>query len=412
MDTKNLLSVVLGLEDSSWHISDVDLNTKEETVYVTLRYATPLQFHCKKCASTEYKHIHDHKTRTWRHKDLCEFMTVLKADVPRVSCAQCGCVSQVTIPWAQAFMRITHSLAQQILDACVVMSLSDVQKTYRISWYTLSHVLARAVASARQVKDISHVKVLGIDEVALHKGHVYLTLFYDLERSEVIWVGENRRCETVQQFVHFFGTENFHALNAICCDMWPPYLKAITMFGCRDKVVFDKFHIKKHLNDAVDKVRRQEHRTLLEHGNGVLKHTKYLWLKNQENLSVCQQQTFKELKNSDLKAARAYALKELFNHFWDNRTTGWATQFFDKWYRTAIHSGLAPVKRVAYMLKKYWYGIINYINYPVTNARSEGINSKIRVYTKRAYGYKTATMLKNIIFLACGGLHIHPLKSR
>ncbi len=281
MDTKKLLSVVHGLEDSSWHICDVDLNTKEETVCVTLQYATPLQFHCKKCGRTEYTHIHDHKTRTWRHKDLCEFMTVLKADVPRVSCVQCGCVSQVTIPWAQIFMRITHSLAQQILDACMVMSLSDVQKTYR-----------------------------------------------------------------------------------------------------------------------------------MEQGNGILKHTKYLWLKNKENLSVCQQQTFNELKNSDVKAARAYALKELFSHFWHNCTTGWAAQFVDKWYRTAIHSGSAPVKRVAYMLKKYWYGIINYINYPVTNARSEGINSKIPVYTKRAYCYKSVTMLKNIIFLACGGLHIHPLKSR
>ncbi len=212
MDTKSLLSVVLGLKDSSWHICDVDLDTEEETVYVTLQYTTPLHFHCKKCGSSEYKHIHDNKSRIWRHKDLCEFMTVLKADVPRVRCAQCGCVSQITIPWAHVFMRITHSFAQQILNGCVVMSLSDVQKSYRISWYTLSKVLNGAVESARKSKDISRVNVLGIDEVAIRKGHVYLTLFYDLGRGEVIWVGENRRSETVHQFVDFFGEQQFKAL--------------------------------------------------------------------------------------------------------------------------------------------------------------------------------------------------------
>jgi transposase len=412
MNTKSLLSVVLGLDTSSWYITDVDLNTTEEIVYVTLNYRKPLHFKCKDCGCTQYEHIHDHKQRTWRHKDLCEYLTVLKADVPRVSCKSCHRISQVSIPWAKAFMRTTLSFQQQILDACVVMSLSDVQKMYKVSWYTLSMILIRAIANARAVKDTSSVRFLGIDEIAIRKGHTYLTLFYDLEQGEVIWVGEDRRYETLLQFVEWFGEEHFRALTAICCDMWDPYLKAIKGLNCTDKVVFDKFHIKKHLNDAVDKVRRQEHRILQGYGDCSLKHSKYLWLKNPINLTACQKQAFKELKNSDLKVARAYGLKELFTHFWDYQTVGWATQFFNRWFWAATHSRLTPVKKVATMLKRYWYGIINYIKHPLTNARSEGINSKIRVYTKRAYGYKTVDMLKNIIYLTCGGLNIHPLKSR
>ena len=412
MNTKNLLSIVLGLDNSCWYIADVDLNQKEEIVYIQMQYKTPLAFTCEECGCTQYKHIHDHKQRTWRHKDLCEYQTVLKADVPRVVCSDCGRVSQVTIPWAHAFMRTTLSFQKQLLNACVTMSLADVQKTYRVSWYTLSNILTRAIDTARANKDITHVKYLGIDEIAIHKGHSYLTLFYDLERSEVIWVGENRRYETVLEFADWFGIDNFQSLISICCDMWDPFLKAIDILGCKNKVVFDKFHMKKHLNDAVDKVRRQEHRILLSNGDYALKNTKFLWLKNQYNLTVCQKQTFKELKNSDLKAARAYSLKELFNHFWDYQTIGWATQFFKRWYWAASHSRLAPIKKVAKMFKKYWYGIINYIKHPLTNARSEGINSKIRVYTKRAYGFKTFDMLKNIIFLTCGGLNFHPLNSR
>lgn len=412
LNTKNLLSVVLGLDNSSWHIADVDLNLKEEVVYIQMQYKSPLAFKCDECGCVDYKHIHDHKKRTWRHKDLCEYKTVLKADIPRVTCSECGRVSQIIIPWADAFMRTTRSFQEQILYACVTMSMADVQKTYRISWYTLSNILTRAIDNARKAKDVINVKNLGIDEIAIHKGHSYLTLCYDLDRSEVIWVGENRRCETVLEFAEWFGKENFQTLDSICCDMWDPFLKAIAILNCKDKVVFDKFHIKKHLNDAVDRVRRQEHQILLRDGNDLLKSTKYLWLKNHYNLTECQKQTFKELKNSDLKAARAYGLKELFNHFWDYQTTGWATQFFKRWYWAATHSRLAPIKSAAKMLKKYWYGIINYIKHPLTNARSEGINSKIRVYTKRAYGYKTFDMLKNIIYLTCGGLDFHPLKSR
>lgn len=412
MDTKKFLSTILGLEKSVWYIADVDLDIPKETVNVTLRYNALPSFACPHCGATTRHRIHDHKARTWRHKDLCEYITVLSARIPRMRCGSCGRVTQVPVPWADVMLRITHSFETQILNACALMSLSDVQKMYRVSWYTVVGVLTRAIERNRATKSYDHIRHLGVDELAIHKGQRYLTLCYDLDAGEVIWIGAGRDYQTVKQLVGWFGAERFAALESICCDMWDPYIKALKEHIDPSRVVFDKFHIKQHLNTGVDRVRKQENRELAQQGDRALFGTKYLWLKNPCNLTPCQKHTFRDLHRKSLKVGRAYALKESFNHFWDYRSVTWAEGFFRRWYRSAVHCHLEPMKRVAKMLKKYWYGVISYISHPITNATSEGINSKIRVFTKRAYGFRTEKMFENIVYLACGGLDLHPLKSR
>lgn len=412
MNTKKFLSAILGLENSVWYIADVDLDVPKETVIVTLRYKEIPSFVCPHCGATSGHRIHDHKERTWRHKDLCEYITVLSARVPRIRCGSCEKTTLVSVPWADAMMRITNSFEKQVLNACVLMSLSDVQKMYRISWYTVVGILTRAIERKRMAKSFTGLRHLGIDELAIHKGHRYLTLVYDLDAGEVIWIGKERDYQTLTQFIEWFGAERFAALESVCCDMWDPYVKALKEHIDPSKIVFDKFHIKQHLNIAVDNVRKYENRELSAYGETALRGTKYMWLKNHSNLTRCQKHTFKDLKKRKLKVGRAYALKELFNHFWDYRSVAWAEDFFHRWYMSTIRSRLEPMKRVARMLKKYWYGIVSYVTHPITNATSEGINSKIRVFTKRAYGFKTDKMFENIVYLACGGLDIHPLKSR
>jgi transposase len=408
MQIKELLKDVLAL-DHDWIIGQVSKDDNNRTILVELKYRKNKQFVCPIC-QCPVNVIHDHKERTWRHIDLGVYKTVLRAAVPRINCPQCG-VNQIKVPWAEKHMRITGQLQRQLVSGLLAMCAKDVCRMYQVTWQTVSIALERTIARLRQVKRYDHVRVIGIDEIAIRKGYKYLTVVYDLDAGEVIWIGKERTYETLCQFIDWFGRERFRTLDNICCDMWDPYLKAIKEHRGETGIVFDKFHIKKHLNDAVDLVRKAEHRTLTEQGIALLKKTKYIWLKNPCNLSDHQEATFKELKQHNLKVMRAYELKELFNYFWQYAKPAWATKFFESWCRSVSRSRLQPMKKTAQMLKSYWYGVINYITAPITNAKPEGINCKIRVFTKRAYGYSTFTMMANMIFLGCGGLNLQPLTS-
>jgi transposase len=409
MNTKQLLKDVLGLQ-YGWRIGHIEKDDTARTVTVEIRYRKNMRLYCPLCQKRATG-IHDHHERTWRHKDLGDYKTILRASVPRVKCKSCNSVNLVAVPWADKMMRITEPFQRQLVAGLIKMTVKDVCNTYAVSWYTVNKALTTTIADLRKKKRYDWVTVIGLDEIAIRKGHKYLTIVYDLTAGEVIWIGRDRTCETLKEFIVWFGEERFKTLDSICCDMWDPYLKAIKEYRGEMGIVFDKFHIKQHLNDAVDSVRKIEHRALTAEGVDVLTKTKYIWLKNPANLTERQEVTFQELRHQHLKVFRAYQLKELFNFFWLYRSQCWAEKFFKSWYFSATHSRLTPMIKTAKMLKSYWYGIISYITTPLTNARSEGMNCKIRVFTKRAYGYKTVQMLTNMIFLGCGGLDLPPLTS-
>lgn len=411
MDIPELLHAVLKLPKTGWEIVSAQLDPSKETIFVELKYKKTMKMLCPDCGTNCTGHIYDHNERIWRHKDLCEYRTLVHANVPRVRCKKCDTIVLIDVPWADKQMRITKAFERHLVNGCILMPISDVRQLYHVSWYTVCNALERTIEKCQKEKSYQDIKYIGIDEIAIHKGHEYLTVVYDLAKSEVIWMGKDRTYATVLEFISWFGAERLKQLDAVCCDMWDPFIKALTQFVDPSKIVFDKFHIKQHLNKAVDSVRKMEHKDLLAEGCDDLQHTKYLWLKNHDRLSWQQHITFKELQKKNLKVFRAYELKELFTHFWNYSLTGCAERFFKDWYWAATHSRLEPIIRVAKMLKRYWYGVISYIKQPVTNATSEGINSKIRVFTKRAFGFKTYEMFRNIVFLGCGGFNIDPFKS-
>lgn len=411
MEIKQLFTMALGLSNSGWYIDKIDANEKQQSVVIELKYQKNAKLICPECGTNNNGHIYDHSERQWRHKDFYEFETILKANIPRVHCKKCGKVSMINVPWADKMMRITFGFERILVNSCVLMPISDVCKLHRVSYYTVVNALERKINQLRSEKNYEDISVLGFDEIAMRKGFEYLTIVYDLIKSEVIWIGNDRSYNTIKQFVAWFGEDRFRSVSNICCDMWDPYIKGITEYHESTKIVFDKFHIKKHLNDAVDRVRKIENKELLSCGNNDLKNTKYIWLKNPVNLSYNQMLTFKELRKKNYKMIKAYEYKELFNHFWTYSNKKCAEKFFTDWHNSVMHSDLSPMVRVAKMLKRYFYGVISYVANPITNARSEGINTKIRVFTRRAFGYKTFRMLSNIIFLGCGGLKLDPFKS-
>jgi transposase len=190
--------------------------------------------------------------------------------------------------------------------------------------------------------------------------------------------------------------------------MWLAYANAIGQALPQAHIVHDRFHISQHLNAAVDKVRRQENKVLNKAGDERLKGSKYLWLSNEENLGDEARERFEHLKHADLKAARAWAIKELFKQFWTYTYAGCAKRHFEQWYSWAIRSRLEPIKEKARMIKNHLPNLLNYFKHPISNAVAEGLNSKIQTVKANARGYRSFDGFRNSILFYCGGLDMAP----
>jgi transposase len=198
---------------------------------------------------------------------------------------------------------------------------------------------------------------------------------------------------------------------AIATDIWDPYLASMREHvpGAEDKLVFDRYHLMKHLVQAGDKVRKQEHRELKKEGLELLTGTKYLWLYSQENLPPEKRIFLSWLKKKRLKTARAWAIKESFRELWDYQSQAWAIKHFESWYAWVIRSRLNPIKQVARMFRKYLRNILAYLKHRITNAVSEGLNSTIQTIKKMAYGFRNKEHFKIAIYFHSGGLDLYPI---
>ena len=192
-------------------------------------------------------------------------------------------------------------------------------------------------------------------------------------------------------------------------DMWEPFIQSIQQAVPEADIVHDKFHVSKYLGEAVDKVRRQEHKELLAQGDETLKGTRQLWLYNPQNFSPEQREEFAELKDQQLKVARAWAAKELFSRFWTYQEEGWARRFFKGWFAWVSHSRLKPMSDVAWLLKRHLDHLLTYLKHHITNAVTEGLNSKIQSIKSAARGFRSFKNYRTRILFFCGKLDLYPL---
>ena len=232
----------------------------------------------------------------------------------------------------------------------------------------------------------------------------------DQDEPTVVHVADDRGEESLSGFLGSFSEEERKAVESVAMDMWGPYISATKSLipDAERKIAFDKFHIAKHLGDAVNKVRRQENRQLLREGDESLKRTRYYWLMNPENLDWLAHATIELLRRRNLQTARAWAIKEFFAALWKYRTRGWARKFWLRWYAWAIRSRLEPIKRVARMIKRHLDGVLNAVVSGKTNARSEGINATIQKIKATACGFRNRERFRNAIYFHLGGLDLYP----
>jgi transposase len=300
-----------------------------------------------------------------------------------------------------------EALAIDVLQATNVKRAAEI---LRITWDEAWHLMERAVIRGRANKGSEIPRQIGIDEKAIAKGHRYMTLVCDLNEATVEYIGEERKETSLAAYFEVFPKESRERIEAISLDMWPAFINACraNVPGAEDKMVFDRFHIMRHVLDAVDKVRKQEHKARMKAGDDTLARSKYLWLTNPENMKEPSKERFDELRTMELKTGRAWAIKESLRQLWSYRTTGWATRFWQRWYFWATHSRLAPIVAAAKLIARHLPNVLTYFKHRITNAVAEGLNSKIATVQKRACGYRNPDHFKIAVYFHCGGLNLYP----
>lgn len=409
MRDTDFYSKVLGLE-SPWEVTAVDLDMENGLVNISVD-SSANKHKCPEC-NAECS-IYDHAPmRRWRHLDTCQLQTIINCRLPRVSCQKCG-VKTVPAAWAEPHGRFTL-----MFEWCVIQWLqasqnqSQVAKRLNLSFDEVHGIMARAVARGMAARKKHSPKRIGIDEKSMKRGHHYLSVLNDLDRGVVLDVVEHRKEESAKELLNTLDKDQKQNVKAICMDMWGPFMKAAESELDQAEIVHDRFHISQHLNEAVDKTRRAEHKALLEKGIDVLKGTKYLFLRAHESLRVSQLSDFYQAKDVAEKTAAVWESKELFKHFFSLKSVSQARTFLARWWMNARKKRIRQLDKVANMILRHAKGIINYVSHRITNAMAESINGRIQQLKVNARGFLSFKHYRNNILFYFAGLDLNPLKSQ
>lgn len=386
----------------------VELKLEASAVCVYLAHEPDQEWECSECGKR--CPLYDHQPeRRWRHLDTCQLQTILYAAPPRSNCPEHG-PRTVKLPWAEPGSRFTALFERLAIDWMLTASQKAVAERLRLSWDEAHAIQQRAVKRGLERRKAEPVTRLGVDEKSFTRGHRYFTLVNDLAQGRVLFVTENRTVESMDQFWTSLTKEQIDAVEAIAMDMWDPYVHSTKKHlpEADSKIVFDKFHIAKHLSEAVDLVRRRENKQLRARGDDRLAGTRYDWLRHPASMEKEDRKEFDQLRRSSLKTARAWALKEAMMAFFEYIYERPARKHFHWWHSWAVRSRLKPMMEKARTIKRRFGNIVTYLRHRITNAASESINSKIQWVKYTARGFRNKTNFINAIYFHCGGLDLMP----
>ena len=400
MRDTDLFQLALGLA-SPWQVRAANFDAGKKRLDIEIDFAKGGRFPCPDCDHANCP-VHDTTQKTWRHLDFFQHQAFFTARVPRIDCPDCG-VRLANVPWARpgsGFTLLFEALAMTLVTAMPVKAAARILGCHDTRlWRTIIHY----VDEARERADLSNVTRVAIDETAARRGHDYISLFVDIDARRVLFVTEGKDAATVEAFADDLTAHggNPDHIEEVCIDMSQAFIKGTAEHLPEAEVTFDKFHVIKLINDAVDQVRRDEAKTRPE-----LKRTRYSWLKNPANLTAEQAQTLDALTGTNLKTARAYRLKLAFQEMYTEPARWWAEHVFDRWCAWARRSRLEPMKKVALTLQRHRDGILRWFNSRIANGLIEGINSLVQAAKAKARGYRSTRTLKAITYLIAGKLDL------
>ncbi|SHF00093.1 Transposase [Desulfacinum infernum DSM 9756] len=401
MKTEELFQVALSLTPP-WYVHKITFDPERQVLDIELNFEPGAQFPCPVCGSEGCK-VYDSSQKTWRHLNFFQHECYLHARLPRVRCGHCG-VKTLNVPWARPGSGFTLLFEAFILQLAKEMPVNAVARLIGEHDTRIWRVIDHYVQEARTREDFSKVRKVGIDETSSKRGHNYITVFVDLDRRKVIFVAPGKDSQTVKAFrddlrAHGGKTEN---IVEVCCDMSSAYISGVSETFPDAELTFDKFHVVKILNDAVDQVRRQEQKERPE-----LKGSRFLWLKNEIHLTPKQKELREALsmKRLHLKTARAYRIKLAFQQFYEQPLEH-AEEYLKRWFFWATHSRLEPIIKAAYTIKNHWQGILRWFRSRVTNGILEAINGLIQAAKRKARGYRNSQNLITMVYLIAGKLDL------
>jgi len=407
-NTKELYYEILGLKDP-WEVQKVDLNLDQNEVTIFLNYKS-VKGLCPKCGKE--CNVYDKRViRTWRHLDTCQLKSYITASIPRIKCKEHK-IKSIDVPWSQSnshFTSLFESFAINLLQA--TFNQTKAAEVLRISFSQINTIMRNAVKRGLDRREKEKLEYIGIDEKSMKKGHKYMTIIYDLKKGKVIDLAEDRKEKSAIKLMRDIKSKNnCESLKAIAMDMWQAFINAGKKVFPMSDIVHDKFHIMKYMNDGVDKTRKREVKKLIIENNNILKNTKYLFLKNQENMTDKQSLRFAEVKEMNLQTSKAWLIKENFKGFFNSETINKGKFFFNSWVNDVRNSGLKEMLKISELIIRHWSGIISYVKHRITNSLAENINGKIqkiKTIAKGFYGFKNYRI--SILFYL-GKLDLAPYK--
>lgn len=389
------------------HLKAHTVTKVEETDECMLVYIDRLGKRLLRCGVCRQRclEVHDiRREREWRDLSMRKRPLRLRYRPRRVECPRCG-VRVEDFPWAEPWARVTTALSNAVAVLARELSWKGTAREYGLNWKSVATIVKRAVQYGLKHRKRPPVHAIGIDEVSRRKGQVYLTVVYDLERRVLLWVGDDRTEEAVRPFfTKEMGKRRCQTLQVVCMDMWAAYAKLVRDHAVNAQILFDRFHIVKHLNEAVDAARRDLWRQLPTKDRVSFKGTRWLLLKNPWNLSSSQNERLSTLVRWNSPLVRAWYLKESFQLFWTYRQPWRAKQHLLKWMNSAMRSRLEPFKKFVGMLRSHLNGVLAWTKMRLSNGAVEGMNNKIKSISHRSFGFRTAETFIAAIYHCCARL--------
>lgn len=388
---------IMGIREP-WYIKEINVEGMEVSINVDFRKGSKFEY------NDELWPVHDTQERKWRHLNLFQYKAYIRARVPRIKTKD-G-VKTVEVPWATPGSGFTLLFEVFVLQLAMSMSISEVAKimneTENRIWRIAKHYTDKEIDAQDFSKEPIHT--LAMDEVSRRKGHVYITNFVDVDTRKVVFVARGKNADTIRQFKEEYlrkgGKES--DIKTLIMDMSPAFIKGAKNEFPKAQVVFDKFHVMKILNEQLDNVRRREQKKFY----GFFNKTKYLFLRAQENLTAKQKKWLDRLLEDETKdTVKAYNLIQSFRDVFNYKKPSAAGKFLTSWIQICKASKIPEMISVAESVYNHIEGILQHIRTRKTNALLEGLNSKLRVLTKRAFGFKRFEYLRTTIFMCLGGIN-------
>jgi transposase len=321
----------------------------------------------------------------------------LRVEVRRVQCKSCGTVKRERLDFLADNPFYTKRFAHYVGKRCRAATIKEIAEELHLDWDTVKALEKQYMAAQLAKIGTPGPKVIGIDEISIRKGHTYRIVVSDLIRRRAIWFGgEDRSAASMAQFYAWLGKRKAAGIRLAVMDMWQPFRNATPTYAPQAAILFDTFHLMCHLGEALDEVRKAEYRRLSGKDRRYLKGQKYTLLSHQENLTSAARQSLKVLLAANKRLNTAYLLQESFGQLWDYEREGWARRFFEHWRASLKWQRLKPYEKFAEMIDRHWEGIAAYClpENKVSLGFVEGLNNKIRVIQRRAYGLRDEAYLR------------------